>query len=461
MNDASTIDSAGAAAAGTRPVPTANADVLHIPGEDGLPWFGMAREFLTDPRGMSRRMRDTYGPVFRTRFIGQRTVSLSGVEGLELVLLDRDKNFSSEQGWDHTIGRFFRRGLMLLDFDEHRFHRRIMQAAFKRDALEHYMASMDEVVERSLSHWRESDDFRFYPAVKQLTLDNAAVAFLGIALGSEADRLNTAFIDSVAASIALIRIPIPGLGYWRGLKGRELLQDFFRTQIPERRKSNGQDMFTRLCHATDDEGRRFSDDDIVDHMIFLMMAAHDTLTSSLTTAAYGLAAHPEWQQRLRAEAAVTGDGPLAYDQLDALPQTEWVFNEALRMWGPVPFVPRRTQREFEFQGVRIPANVQVGVSPDAAHYDPAIWTDPERFDPERFSPDRAEHKRHLFAFCPYGGGAHKCIGMHFALILAKVMLRRLVMQFDIALPDGRSHAMQHLPIPKPKDGLPLILTPRG
>lgn len=464
MRDAGTIDTTTQGNAGTSgksAIPQASDDIKHIPGEDGLPWFGHAREFLSDPRAMSRRMRETYGPVFRTRFLGQRTVSLAGLEGLELVLLDREKNFSSEQGWDHTIGRLFHRGLMLLDFDEHRYHRRIMQAAFKRDALEHYMASMHEVVTRSMGDWAAQRDFRFYPAIKQLTLDNAAVAFLGIELGDEADRLNKAFIDSVAAAIALIRVPIPGLGFWRGLKGRALLERFFRSQIPARRESNSQDMFTRLCHATDDEGRRFSDDDIVDHMIFLMMAAHDTLTSSLTTAAYGLAANPEWQARLREEGAAIGDGPLSYDQLDDLPQTEWLFNEALRMWGPVPFVPRRSQREFEFAGVRVPANVQIGVSPDAAHYDPEIWTDPERFDPERFSPERAEHKRHMFAFCPYGGGAHKCIGMHFALILGKVVLRQLVTRFDIALPAGRAHAVQQLPIPKPKDGLPLTLTPRG
>ncbi|MEL6368295.1 MAG: cytochrome P450 [Pseudomonadota bacterium] len=439
----------------------ASDNVMHIPGEDGVPFFGLAYEFLTDPRGMSRRMRDTYGAAYRIRFLGQRTVALTGADALQLVLQDRDRNFSSAGGWDHSIGRLFSRGLMLMDFDEHRLHRRMMQSAFKRDALVHYMQAMHKIARQHIQSWRHQKDFHFYPSIKQLTLDNAAVAFLGIELDERADALNQAFVDTVAASLAVVRVPIPGLSLWRGLRGREQLAVFFSAQIAARRAGDGQDMFTRLCQTVDEAGNPYSDEDIVNHIIFLMMAAHDTVTSSLTTAVHALAKYPEWQQRLRDEAAAFGEAALSYDDQAELKQSEMLFNEALRMWGPVPYIPRRTVREFEFEGVRIPENVQIGVSPDGAHYDEQYWTDPERFDPERFSEERAEHRRHPFAFVPYGGGAHKCIGMHFAQILAKVFLRELVSQFEISLPDNYELKMQQIPIPKPKDGLPLVLTPRG
>lgn len=435
-------------------------NVLHIPGERGLPVLGHLPELMRDPRNLRERLQTQYGPVFRTRAFGQWTVNLSGVEGLQFVMQDKDHNFSSAQGWHLTIGRLFQRGLMLLDFDEHRFHRRMMQAPFKRDALEHYLINMHEVCGSSMDRWANQPDFLCYPAIKQLTLDNAAVAFLGIELNADADALNKAFVDTVAASLAPIRVPIPGLSYHRGLKGRALLDSFFRDRIDARRNSQSKDMFTLLCKATTDEGGSFSDDDIVNHMIFLLMAAHDTVTSSLTTALHGLAANPEWQERLRAEHASVGDGALTFDDLDKLEQTGWLFNEALRMWGPVPLIPRRAQRSFRFAGVDVPANTQITISPDSAHYDPAVWTNPLQFDPERFSPERAEHKRHPFAFVPYGGGAHKCIGMRFAEILAKVVLREFLLRFDVSVPEGYNLVIQPLPIPKPKDGLPLKLVPR-
>ncbi|MEO0996910.1 MAG: cytochrome P450 [Pseudomonadota bacterium] len=437
--------------------PSGAAGLAHIPGESGLPWFGNAREFLTDARALARRMRTTYGPVSRGRFLGQDFVALGGADALQFVLADRDKLFSSELGWQHSIGRLFTRGLMLLDFDEHRYHRRIMQAAFKREALEFYLGSMNQVVADTLPGWAAKSDFRFYPAVKQLTLDNAAVAFLGVELGADADRLNKAFIDTVAASLSVVRVPIPGLALWRGLKGRQLLSDFFRRQIPLRRASDKADMFTRLCHARSDEGAEFSDQEIVDHMIFLMMAAHDTLTSSLTTAVRALAEHPDWQQRLRDDSRALGADGLAYDDLDGLQRHDWVFNEALRLWGPVPYIPRRAIREFEYGGYRIPANTQISISPDVVHHDAKYWNAPERFDPERFGPDRQEHKSHPFAFAPYGGGAHKCIGMHFAQILAKVFLHRLLLTYRIEMPADYAPRTRQLPMPKPVDGLRLSL----
>ncbi|MEN7344206.1 MAG: cytochrome P450 [Pseudomonadota bacterium] len=441
-------------------VPGANNQVTDIPGEDGLPYFGVAREFLTRPREMGKRMRAAYGSVYRTRFLGQRSVMLSGADALQLVLLDRDKNFSSQMGWHHSLGRLFFRGLMLLDFDEHRFHRRIMQAAFKRDALMSYVDDINAVAKPGVSAWGTQSTFRFYPAIKQLTLDVAAKAFLGLDLGKEADRINKAFVDSVAASLAVVRVPVPGLGLWRGLRARKALEQFFASQIEARRAGNGTDMFTRLCQATDEDGQQFSDEDIVDHMIFLMMAAHDTVTSSLTTAAYGLATHPEWQQRLRDESLKAKGQSIAYDDLDDLTDSACLFNEALRLWGPVPYIPRRSVRSFEYGGVRVPANAQVSVSPDSAHYDEKYWTNPQHFDPERFNDERAEHKSHPFAFSPYGGGAHKCIGMHFAQLLAKIILAEFVHQYDITIDADYSLNMQQIPIPKPSDGLPLILTPR-
>ena len=438
---------------------TANRDLREIPGEDGLPWLGHALDLMKNPRALSRRMFEQYGPVYRTAFVGQVGVALSGADALEAVLLNRDKNFSSELGWNHMLGRLFPRGLMLMDFDQHRIHRRIMNAAFGREALGHYIHIMNDVVAAGIRPWATQRDFRFYPALKQLTLDNAAVAFLGLELGPEASRVNKAFIDTLQASVAFVRLPVPGLRFSRGLKGRQYLEAYFESQIPKRRGGEGRDMFTRLCNATTDDGESFSDREIIDHMIFLMMAAHDTVTSTLTTAAYALAAHPEWQSRLRDEARAAGSGPLAYDDLDKVPQTEWAFNEAMRLYAPVPYIPRRSVREFEWKGYRVPANTQVTVSPDAAHNDPSIWTDPERFDPERFSPERSEHKRHPFAFSPYGGGAHKCLGMHFANILAKVFLHRFVLTYEFSVAEGYDFDVQMLPIPKPRDGLPMTLAP--
>ena len=160
-----------------------------------------------------------------------------------------------------------------------------------------------------------------------------------------------------------------------------------------------------LCQTEDDEGNSFTDDDIVNHMIFLMMAAHDTSTSTTTTMAYHLAAHPEWQDRARDESARLGDGPLDIEALEKLETLDLVMNESLRLVTPLPLNTRQAVRDTDLLGYYLPAGTNVATWPGMNHWLPELWTDPKQFDPERFTEPRAEHKRHRYAFAPFGGGA--------------------------------------------------------
>ena len=120
-------------------------------------------------------------------------------------------------------------------------------------------------------------------------------------LGPATRQMNGAFEDMVAASMSRIRLRIPGLEFYRGLAGREFMLDFLRGMLEKKHGDEGGDMFSRLCRARTTKASRSTDADMLDHMIFLMMAAHDTTTSTLTSMTYELAKHPEWQERVREE----------------------------------------------------------------------------------------------------------------------------------------------------------------
>jgi cytochrome P450 len=259
----------------------------------------------------------------------------------------------------------------------------------------------------------------------------------------------------VAASIAPIRTPWPGTQMARGVKGRARVVAYFSEQIPIRRAEGGDDLFSQLCRATHEDGALLSEQDIVDHMSFLMMAAHDTLTSSLTSFVAELAGNVEWQQKLREEVRGTGaepGAPTSFDQLEAMRLTEMAVKEAMRLRPPVPSIPRRATRDFSFGGYDFPAGTLVGVNPLFTHHMPEIWPDPGCFDPLRFT-DEAQRNRHRFAFVPFGGGAHMCLGLHFAYMQAKCFARHFLQNLRVSLPEGASPDWQMWPIPKPKDGL--------
>ncbi|NPU11993.1 cytochrome P450 [Bradyrhizobium sp. 83012] len=435
--------------------------LTHIPGDEGWPIIGKTFETLADPKGHVERNARKYGPVYRTHMFGNVNVVLLGPEANELVLFDQAKLFSSAHGWGHILNLLFPRGLMLLDFDEHRMHRKALSVAFKAGPMKSYLAGLDRGIAARIAQWKQSPgEMLFYPAIKQLTLDLAATSFLGTEIGPEVDAINRAFVDMVAASVAPIRKPLPGTQMARGVKGRRRIVAYFSEQIPLRRaRSDGDDLFSHLCRATDDQGALLSTQDIVDHMSFLMMAAHDTLTSSLTSFIAQLAAHPQWQQQLREEVASLGlahGDPMSSEHLEKMKLTEMAFQETLRLMPPVPSLPRRPVRDFTFKGFAIPAGTGVGINPMYTHHMPEIWPEPERFDPMRFT-DEAQRGRHRFAWVPFGGGAHMCLGLHFAYMQVKCFARHFLSNIEVSFAPGYQPNWQVWPIPKPRDGLKVQL----
>jgi cytochrome P450 len=428
-----------------------------IPGEDGLPVVGLTFDFLYDPLNTALRFYAKHGPVFRVSALGITSVSLTGPEANQFVLRNEQEAFSNSQGWDFFIGKFFTRGIMLLDFEEHRFHRGIMQAAFKKPLLVQYLGRMNPAIARGISRWNTGKDFRVLPHIKQLTLDIATDVFMGEQLGPEADRVNKAFVDCVLAGTALVRYPVPGGRWRRGLKGRTLLEDFFRKRIPEKRQNPGNDLFSRLCQAEDEQGRRFSDDDVISHMIFLMMAAHDTSTLTLSSIFYHLAKHPEWQDKLRAEALALGKPQLDHEDLAKLELSGLVMKESMRLIAPVHGIPRKTVKEVSFKGHVIPKGSYVIVSPLVTHHLPDWWQRPNAFDPERFGEGRAEHKQHPYLFIPFGGGAHMCIGLHFADMQVKAILHQVLQRYRWSVEPGYDMPINFTTLPSPADGLPVRL----
>ena len=428
-----------------------------IPLVKGLPLVGNLPKFLRDPLENARSL-EVHGNVVRSRTFFE-TVTLLGPEANQFVLHDREGNFSSRGGWYYWIDAVFPGAIMAMDDPAHKHHRRIMQGAFKRSAMERYVADMGPVIEDELARWPVdgATPLQAFPRIKALTLNIAARVFMGMALGPEADRMNRAFIDTVEASLALIRKPVPPFGMWRGVRARRWLVELMRSKLPSKRAAEGPDLFSQLCHARDEEGQRFSDDEVVNHMIFLMMAAHDTTTSSLTTMLYCLARHPEWQERLRAQAQALPVAHLGFGDLAGCDQTEWVMKEALRLYPPLTSIPRKAARDCQFGGFHIPKGTPVGISPIHTHHIPSIWTKPHDFDPERFAPARAEHRRHAYAYLPFGGGAHLCIGQHFADMEVKSVMHQLLRRFRWTVPEGYRMPYQLVPIAKPRDGLPIQL----
>ncbi len=431
-------------------------DSKAIPLHPSWPIIGDSLSYIQDAHGLLHRLHARYGEACAIRAFGMRFHMLLGPDANQFVLQNQGNLFANS-AWKDLIGPFFRRGLMLLDFDEHRFHRRIMQSAFARDALVGYLEAMQSRISIDLDRWTARSNFLMFDALKSLTLNVGSEVFAGHAPGPEADHLNRAFLDTVQAATGLIRYPVPGTRWNAGLRGRRLLQNHFEQGIAAKRAKPGSDLFSRLCQAKTDEGGLFSDADVVNHMIFVLMAAHDTSTITLSNMIYRLAKHPAWQERLRDESAALKSRSISYEDFDRLEGMTLVMKEALRMCAPVPMLPRRATVNCNFNGYHIEKDSLVAISPWLTHYLPQYWNEPEEFDPDRFAPPRAEDRKHAFLWLPFGGGAHKCIGLHFGQMEVKSILHQLLLRFRFSVDADYVLKQDFTSLPIPKDRLPVKL----
>ena len=409
-----------------------------------------------NPIGHNAFLREAYGEVYRLNVFGVSMFVTAGADMAEQVLVNRDRDFASGPAWSHFIGPFFHRGIMLLDFDEHLHHRRILQHAFTHEALRRYHARMVPHLRRNLAAWEHEENPRLHHLFKTLTLDLALETFVGVDLDpGEQRQVNKAFIAAVRAGTALIRKPLPGTTWAKGLRARAFLEEFFRSHLPAKRREGGDDLFAQLCSARSEDGHEFSDDDIVNHMIFLLMAAHDTTTITMSSMAYHLARHPQWQERARAEVVAAGE--VDYDGVLGLEVLDRVMKESLRLCSPVPTLPRVAVRDTEIAGFHVPAGAFVTASPYMNHYLPELWPDPTRFDPDRFAPDRREDRSHRLAFEPFGAGVHKCIGMHFAGMQVRAVFSELLRGYRWSVPADYVWPLDLTALPFPRDGIPVRL----
>jgi len=437
-----------------------NRDLSRIPGTYGLPVIGHTFEFLKDPLALMLSQHQKHGPVFRQSLAFQRMVATVGPDMVKLVTLDPDKLFSSRMGWEGLTGEYFSGSLMLMDFDDHRLQRRLMQTAFKTKAMRGYIDSVNTIARDTINTWPTDQPLAFYPTIKALLLDIAAKVFLGAQLDEEGAALNKAFTDFANGTVGVIKKDWPGLLHRKGLEGRRVLEKFIWQSIDSKRQGDGTDMFSYFCHEKNEQGEYFSHQEITDHMIFLLFAAHDTTTSALTMVMHLLAANQDWQQQLREQIVASNVAVLSYDQLDSVPLIDHTFNEVLRMYPPVVGVIRRTVRPCEIDGHHLAAHTVVQTSILANHYLEEYWREPFKFDPMRFAEGRQEHKQHAYLWAPFGGGAHKCIGLHFADMLFKSVLFQTVKKYRINFVDEkqRHDKIQYIPFPKPKNDLPLVFS---
>jgi cytochrome P450 len=434
-------------------------DLSHIPESKGMPILGHIYWVVKDLHQWLKDQEKALGPVFKFKALGKEFVFILGPEANRLLLQNEDNTFSNHIASRGIVRKLLDDNVLALDFAHHKSTRKALQAAFKRKAIEGHIELMNPVMRNSIESWPTNLTIPACDHIRKLLLDTGAKVFLGLDIGPEANTMNDAFVELVKGGGSFLRKENwPFTAYAKGVKARQRMDDFVYANIAKRRASTeeGRDIFSQLCNAKDDDGNYFTDEEICNQIIFILFAAHDTTSSVLSSAFYHLASDLELQEELRQEVLSLDKDHLEFDDFDKMEKIGWTMQESLRMYPPVPLYPRFAIKDFEFAGCKIPANTPVFGSGVHSHHMEEYWSNPYKFDPMRFSPERAEDKKHFFQYIPFGGGAHKCLGLHFAQVQGKMSMFYFLKNYKIEKnPDMKEFKFKHYPMTFPTDGLPL------
>jgi cytochrome P450 len=411
-----------------------------------------------------------FGGVFRFR-VGPRLFHLvSDPDLVKQVLQDRHRQYPRSWVYERTkvvIGE----SLVSTDGPPWQRRRQMIQPGFHHRRIAALADLMTAEAEAMVRRWRARGDadapFDVAAEMNRLTLDIAGRALFGKGLGNEAAAIRIAvaesgkFLERRLGSLVPLPIALPSPAHRRFRAAHSIIDAIAARLIAERRSARGEtgDVLALLLDARDEEtGEGLTDREIRDQVLTFMVAGSETTAVALSWTWYLLDRHPDADRRLRAEfdEVLGGRTPTAED-VPRLRYTRMAIEEALRLYPPVPGVARDARADDVLGGYDIPARSTVVLSPYVTHRLPEHWESPEVYDPDRFAPERAA-ARPQFAFFPFLGGPHQCIGKEFAMLEAILVVATIAQAFRLRLAPGATVEPEASLALRPRYGIPMTAT---
>jgi cytochrome P450 len=436
------------------------------PGPKGLPLVGSLVDYARDPLGFLSRLARDHGDVVWVRIPKVSAVMLSHPRDIEQVLRGSGRGFIKDL-FTRAGAPIAGKGLLLSEGELWRRQRRLMAPLFAHHQIQRYAEVMVERAEALAARLARGGGARdIHQDIMHLTLEIVARCLFGIEVGAEAATISSSveavmdyFLSPLSLLPGLDRLPLP-----RSRRLREAvrgLDEVVYRIIRERREQEAPpgDLLSTLLAARDEDGSRMSDAQLRDEVLTLYLAGHETTALALSYALYLLAGSSADEAALYEEVASFGARPFAAEDMAKLPFTQAVVKEAMRLYPPAWAIGREALQDIEVGGYLLPKGTQITLAQWVVHRDPRFYEEPERFLPSRWLSGLSE-RLPRGAYFPFGDGLRICIGNHFAMMEATLILATLIRRLRFR--STRRAPLELLPsiTLRPKGGIPMVVTRR-
>jgi cytochrome P450 len=348
--------------------------------------------------------------------------------------------------------------LLLLSGDRHRRHRKLLMPSFHGARMRAYGSAMQAAARRHAQCMPIGTRFAMLDLTQAISLDIIVETVFGVTDAARRERLAAAIqrvvnaLGPVSYVLPAARVELGGVSPWaRFLRARARLLELLREEVTERRRAPAEDITSMMIAARTEDGEGLSDDEIVDEMVTLLVAGHETTAIGMAWAMYDLLLDRPALVRLRAELDAHGASPP--ETIARLPYLSRVCSESLRLHPIVADVTRKLTRDDVIGGMQCRRGETLLIAVTEIHRDSRLYPDPERFDPDRF--ERRRFK--AWEYLPFGGGDRRCIGASFAEFEMRVVLAEILTHWELGLAVDRPlKAVRRNVTLAPSGGVPVV-----
>lgn len=396
-------------------------------------------EILKNPLPFHRSNFEKLGDIFRLKVGFNTSVFFCRDAGfIEYVLQKNQKNYEKSKIQTKDLAKYVGKGLLTSEGKHWRKQRKLIQPAFHKKQLEQLLDALKCAILLEYKRIEPDRIIDFFPILNDMAFQTVVKSLFSSAAKQE-DINRLQYITEINQKMMVKELRQPYLGWWfksSGLLGKHLAYSEEAFQIlnrivEERRSSKNRenDLLDMLMDAKYEDGSDMEEKQLLDEILILFTAGHETTANSLTFTTQLLALHPEWQEKIFEEVCELEKGTTdLMTRVMASKVCQQVIEDSMRLYPPAYFIDRVNIEADYFDGMAIEAGSNLLFSVYEIHRHPKLWDRPNTFLPERFADGGRKFSSQYF---PFGAGPRKCIGNNFAMSEMIIAVTELVSKFKI------------------------------
>lgn len=398
------------------------------------------KSILENPLPFHHNNFEKFGDTFKVNIGPSGTILFTrSPEYIRQVLQKKHKKYHKSTLQTRDLAKYIGHGLLTSNGEHWRTHRRMVQPAFHKKKLEGLLGIMNSAVSAELERITPNEPQNVYPLMGDLAFQVVAKSLFSRD-DIQVQMAQLKEISETNQKMLIREMRQPFMNWWFKLSGeikrhlkyseqaRAILDSIIQERINTQMEKD--DLLDMLLKARYEDGSPMSREQLIDELLILFTAGHETTANALSFTLFLLAKNPDTQQKAFENSFhVDLSGENLMEVLSKLTYVKQCVEEGMRLYPPAYYVDRMSIEEDRWGGHTIPKDTMILLAMYELHRNPAFWEAPEEFHPERFDANATKDLQEYYY--PFGAGPRMCVGNNFAMYEMMIVVAEILRKYEL------------------------------